>query len=172
MKTFKINAQGIGAAIGLLLVNGIVYLIFHRTPASEEEINAYIQNSEVVELTDFTFFDVEDMVRYARQPLRRNNSTLYKDIAKVYPSDRKKNFVLETYDVPGRISVDAELLRRCPKIYLVVNKDDLHNPKLGSKEKPVPALLWYTSPDSKFNQLPEDDYKNNVKEYLTYCRTE
>ena len=171
MKTFKINAQGIGAAIGLLLVNGIVYLIFHRTPASEEEINAYIQNSEVVELTDFTFFDVEDMVVYARQPLRRNNSTLYKDIAKVYPSDRKKNFVLETYDVPGRISVNAELLRRSPKIYLVVNKDDLHNPKLGSKEKPVPALLWYTSPDSKFNQLPEDDYKNNVKEYLTYCRT-
>ena len=172
MKSFKINAQGIGAAIGLLLVNGIVYLIFHRTPASEEEINAYIQNSEVVELTDFTFFDVEDMVIYARQPLRRNHSTLYKDIAKVYSSDRKKNFVLETYDVPGRISVDAELLRRCPKIYLVVNKDDLHNPKLGSKEKPVPALLWYTSPDSKFNQLPEDDYKNNVKEYLTYCRTE
>ena len=172
MKSFKINAQGIGAAIGLLLVNGIVYLIFHRTPASEEEINAYIQNSEVVELTDFTFFDVEDMVRYARQPLRRNNSTLYKDIAKVYPSDRKKNFVLETYDVPGRISVNAELLRRSPKIYLVVNKDDLHNPKLGSKEKPVPALLWYTSPDSKFNQVPEDDYKNNVKEYLTYCRTE
>ena len=172
MKSFKINAQGIGAAIGLLLVNGIVYLIFHRTPASGEEINAYIQNSEVVELTDFTFFDVEDMVVYARQPLRRNNSTLYKDIAKVYSSDRKKNFVLETYDVPGRISVNAELLRRSPKIYLVVNKDDLHNPKLGSKEKPVPALLWYTSPDSKFNQVPEDDYKNNVKEYLTYCRTE
>ena len=172
MKTFKINAQEIGAAIGLLLVNGIVYLIFHRTPASEEEINAYIQSSEVVELTDFTFFDVEDMVRYARQPLRRNHSTLYKDIAKVYSSDRKKNFVLETYDVPGRISVNAELLRRSPKIYLVVNKDDLHNPKLGSKEKPVPALLWYTSPDSKFNQVPEDDYKNNVKEYLTYCRTE
>ena len=172
MKTFKINAQGIGAAIGLLLVNGIVYLIFHRTPASEEEINAYIQNSEVVELTDFTFFDVERMVTYARQPLRRNNSTLYKDIAKVYSPDSKKNFVLETYDVPGRISVNTEILRRCPKIYLVVNKDDLHNPKLGSKEKPVPALLWYTSPDSKFNQVPEDDYKNNVKEYLTYCRTE
>lgn len=172
MKSFKINAQGIGAAIGLLLVNGIVYLIFHRTPASEEEINAYIQNSEVVELTDFTFFDVEDMVVYARQPLRRNNSTLYKNIAKVYSPDSKKNFVLETYDVPGRISVNTEILRRCPKIYLVVNKDDLHNPKLGSKEKPVPALLWYTSPDSKFNQLPEDDYKNNVKEYLTYCRTE
>ena len=172
MKTFKINAQGIGAAIGLLLVNGIVYLIFHRTPASEEEINAYIQNSEVVELTDFTFFDVERMVTYARQPLRRNNSTLYKNIAKVYSPDSKKNFVLETYDVPGRISVNAEILRRCPKLYLVVNKDDLHNPKLGSKEKPVPALLWYTSPDSKFNQVPEDDYKNNVKEYLTYCRTE
>ena len=172
MKTFKINAQGIGAAIGLLLVNGIVYLIFHRTPASEEEINAYIQNSEVVELTDFTFFDVERMVTYARQPLRRNNSTLYKNIAKVYSPDSKKNFVLETYDVPGRISVNTEILRRCPKIYLVVNKDDLHNPKLGSKEKPVPALLWYTNPDSKFNQVPEDDYKNNVKEYLTYCRTE
>ncbi len=172
MKNFKINAQGIGAAIGLLLVNGIVYLIFHRTPASEEAINAYIQNSEVVELTDFIFFDVEDMVRYARQPLRHNNSTLYKDIAKVYLPDSKKNFVLETYDVPGRISVNTEILRKCPKIYLVVNKDDLHNPKLGSKEKPVPALLWYTSPDSKFNQVPEDDYKNNVKEYLTYCRTE
>ena len=172
MKTFKINAQGIGAAIGLLLVNGIVYLIFHRTPASEEEINAYIQNSEVVELTDFTFFDVERMVTYARQPLRRNNSTLYKNIAKVYSPDSKKNFVLETYDVPGRISVNTEILRRCPKIYLVVNKDDLHNPKLGSKEKPVPALLWYTHPDSKFNRVPEDDYKNNVKEYLTYCRTE
>ena len=172
MKSFKINAQGIGSAIGLLLVYGVVYLIFHRTPASEEEINAYIQNSEVVELTDFTFFDVEDMVVYARQPLRRNHSTLYKDIAKVYSPDSKKNFVLETYDVPGRISVNAELLRRSPKIYLVVNKDDLHNPKLGSKEKPVPALLWYTSPDSKFNQLPEDDYKNNVKEYLTYCRNE
>ena len=172
MKSFKINAQGIGSAIGLLLVYGVVYLIFHRTPASEEEVNAYIQNSEVVELTDFTFFDVERMVTYARQPLRRNNSTLYKNIAKVYSSDRKKNFVLETYDVPGRISVNAEILRRCPKIYLVVNKDDLHNPKLGSKEKPVPALLWYTSPDSKFNQVPEINYIHSVKEYLTYCRTE
>ena len=172
MKTFKINAQGIGAAIGLLLVNGIVYLIFHRTPASEEEINAYIQNSEVVELTDFTFFDVERMVTYARQPLRRNNSTLYKNIAKVYSPDSKKNFVLETYDVPGRISVNTEILRRCPKIYLVVNKDDLHNPKLGSKEKPAPALLWYTNPDSKFNQVPERNYRHRVKEYLTYCRTE
>ena len=172
MKSFKINAEGIGAAMGLLLVYGIVYLIFHRTPASEEDINAYIQNSEVVELTDFTFFDVEDMVVYARQPLRRNNSTLYKDIAKVYSPDSKKNFVLETYYVPGRISVNTEILRRCPKIYLVVNKDDLHNPKLGSKEKPVPALLWYTSPDSKFNHVPEINYIHSVKEYLTYCRTE
>ena len=172
MKSFKINAGGIGSAMGLLLVYGIVYLIFHRTPASEEEINAYIQNSEVVELTDFTFFDVERMVRYARQPLRRNNSTLYKNIAKVYSPDSKKNFVLETYDVPGRISVNAEILRRFPKIYLVVNKDDLHNPKLGSKEKPVPALLWYTSPGSKFNHVPEINYIHSVKEYLTYCRTE
>ena len=172
MKTFKINAQGIGAAIGLLLVNGIVYLIFHRTPASEEEINAYIQNSEVVELTDFTFFDVEDMVRYARQPLRRNNSSLYKDIAKLYSPDSKKYFVLEVYGAPYSIPIDTDILRKSPKIYLVVNKDDLHNPKLGSKEKPVPALLWYTHPDGKFNRVPKDDYKNNVKEYLTYCRTE
>ena len=163
MKTFKINAQGIGAAIGLLLVNGIVYLIFHRTPATEEEVNAYIQNSEVVELTNITFYDEENMVRYARQPLRRNNSSLYKDIAKLY---------LESYGSPYRISVDAELLRRCPKIYLVVNKDDLHNPKLGSKEKPVPVLLWYTRPDSKFNRVPERNYIYSVKEYLTYCRNE
>ena len=172
MKTFKINAQGIGAAIGLLLVNGIVYLIFHRTPATEEEINTYIQNSEVVELTDITFYDEENMVRYARQPLRRNNSSLYKDIAKLYSPDSKKNFVLESYGSPYRISVDAELLRRCPKIYLVVNKDDLHNPKLGSKEKPVPALLWYTDPNYKYYEVSEEDYRHSVKEYLTYCRTE
>ena len=100
MKTFKINAEGIGAAIGLLLVNGIVYLFFHRTPASEEEVNAYIQNSEVVELTDFTFFDVEDMVVYARQPLRRNHSTLYKDIAKVYLPDSKKKFCFRDLRCP------------------------------------------------------------------------
>ena len=172
MKTFKINAQGIGAAIGLLLVNGIVYLIFHRTPATEEEVNAYIQNSEVVELTNITFYDVENMVRYARQPLRRNNSSLYKDIAKLYSPDSKKNFVLESYGSPYRISVDAELLRRSPKIYLVVNKDDLHNPKLGSKEKPVPALLWYTDPNYKNYEVSERNYIYSVKEYLTYCRTE
>ena len=172
MKAFRINAQGIGSAIGLLLVYGVVYLIFHRTPASEEEVNAYIQNSEVVELTDFTFFDVEDMVVYARQPLRRNHSTLYKDIAKVYSPDSKKNFVLETYDVPGRISVNTENLRWSPKIYLVVNKDDLHNPKLGSKEKPVPALLWYTDPNYKNYEVSERNYIYSVKEYLTYCRTE
>ena len=172
MKTFKINVGGIGSAMGLLLVYGIVYLIFHRTPASEEEINAYIQKSEVVELTDFTFYDVENMVRYARQPLRRNNSSLYKDIAKLYSPDSKKNFVLESYGSPYRISVDAELLRRSPKIYLVVNKDDLHNPKLGSKEKPVPALLWYTDPNYKYYEVSEEDYRHSVKEYLTYCRTE
>lgn len=172
MKSFKINAGGIGSAIGLLLVYGVVYLIFHRTPASEEEINAYIQNSEVVELTDFTFYDVENMVRYARQPLRRNNSSLYKDIAKLYSPDSKKNFVLESYGSPYRISVDAELLRRSPKIYLVVNKDDLHNPKLGSKEKPVPALLWYTDPNYKNYEVSEENYRHSVKEYLTYCRTE
>ena len=172
MKTFKIDAQGIGSAIGLLLVYGVVYLIFHRTPASEEEINAYIQNSEVVELTNITFYDEENMVRYARQPLRRNNSSLYKDIAKLYSPDSKKNFVLESYGSPYRISVDAELLRRCPKIYLVVNKDDLHNPKLGSKEKPVPALLWYTDPNYKYYEVSEEDYRYSVKEYLTYCRNE
>jgi hypothetical protein len=172
MKTFKINVGGIGSAMGLLLVYGIVYLIFHRTPASEEEINAYIQKSEVVELTDFTFYDVENMVRYARQPLRRNNSSLYKDIAKLYSPDSKKNFVLESYGSPYRISVDAELLRRSPKIYLVVNKDDLHNPKLGSKEKPVPALLWYTDPNYKNYEVSERNYIYSVKEYLTYCRTE
>ncbi|MBW4896928.1 hypothetical protein [Prevotella melaninogenica] len=172
MKSFKINAGGIGSAIGLLLVYGIVYLIFHRTPASEEEINAYIQNSEVVELTDFTFFDVENMVVYARQPLRRNDSSLCKDIAKLYSPDSKKNFVLESYGSPYRISVDAELLRRSPKIYLVVNKDDLHNPKLGSKEKPIPALLWYTDPNYKNYEVSEENYRHSVKEYLTYCRTE
>ena len=172
MKSFKINAGGIGSAMGLLLVYGIVYLIFHRTPASEEEINSYIQNSEVVELTNITFYDEENMVRYARQPLRRNNSSLYKDIAKLYSPDSKKNFVLESYGSPYRISVDAELLRRCPKIYLVVNKDDLHNPKLGSKEKPVPALLWYTDPNYKYYEVSEEDYRYSVKEYLTYCRNE
>ena len=172
MKTFKINAQGIGAAIGLLLVNGIVYLIFHRTPASEEEINAYIQNSEVVELTDFTFFDVERMVRYARQPLKRNNSSLYKDIAKFYSPDSKKYFVLEVYGAPYSIPINTDILRKSPKIYLVVNKDDLHNPKLGSKEKPVPALLWYTDPNYKNYEVSEENYRHSVKEYLTYCRTE
>ena len=112
------------------------------------------------------------MVVYARQPLRRNNSSLYKDIAKLYSPDSKKNFVLESYGSPYRISVDAELLRRCPKIYLVVNKDDLHNPKLGSKEKPVPALLWYTDPNYKYYEVSEEDYRYSVKEYLTYCRNE
>ena len=172
MKSFKINAEGIGSAIGLLLVYGVVYLIFHRTPASEEEINAYIQNSEVVELTDFTFFDVEDMVVYARQPLRRNHSTLYKDIAKVYSPDSKKYFVLEVYGAPYSIPINTDILRKSPKIYLVVNKDDLHNPKLGSKEKPVPALLWYTDPNYKYYEVSEEDYRYSVKEYLTYCRNE
>ena len=69
-------------------------------------------------------------------------------------------------------SVNAEILRRCPKIYLVVNKDDLHNPKLGSKEKPVPALLWYTDPNYKNYEVSEENYRHSVKEYLTYCRTE
>ncbi|WP_232528013.1 hypothetical protein [Prevotella intermedia] len=97
MKAFRLSMGGIGTAMGLLLVYGAVYLIFHRTPATDEEVNLYIQNSEVVELTDITFYDEEEMVRYARLPWRRNHSSRYKDIAKFHSPDSKKYFVLESY---------------------------------------------------------------------------
>lgn len=46
----------------------------------------------------------------------------------------------------------------------------MNNPKLGSKENPVVVLLWYTHPDSKFNRVSEENYRNGVKEHLTYCQ--
>ena len=42
MKAFRLSMGGIGTAMGLLLVYGAVYLIFHRTPATDEEVNYYV----------------------------------------------------------------------------------------------------------------------------------
>lgn len=170
MKAFRLSMGGIGSVMGLLLVYGAVYLIFHRTPATDEEVNLYIQNSEVVELTDITFYDEEEMVRYARIPWRRNHSSRYKDIVKLQSPDSKKCFVLESYGAPFSISIDTNSLCRSPKVYIVVNKDDMNNPKLGSKENPVVVLWWYTDSNYKFYEVSEKDYKNGVKEYLTYCQ--
>ena len=164
---------GLGAGLGLLLLYGIMYIFFHKTPVGQREVEAYISNSETLSLSNVCFYNCTDMVKYHWAPWRRNNSLRYKDVAILQSPESKKYFSLESYggkNLP--FGIHKDILLRSPQLYIVVNKDDMRNPKLGSKEHPVVVLLWYTHPDSKFNRVPEQAYKYGVKEYLTYCRDE
>ena len=173
MRKIKFNAESLGAGLGLLFLYGIMYLFFHKDTATTEEINSYIQNSETVILKNFSIYDSQNLVKYHWAPWRRNNSSRYKDVAMLQSPDSKKYFSLESNggkNLP--FGIHKDILLRSSQLYIVVNKDDMRNPKLGSKEHPVVVLLWYTHPDSKFNRVPKQTYRYGVKEYLTYCRDE
>lgn len=170
MGKIKFSAVSLGAGLGLLVLYGAMYLFFHKTPATAEEIDSYIQNSETVTLRNFTFYDYKEMFRYARMPWRRNNTSKYKNVAMLQSPDSKKCFSLESYGKRFPLIINKDILLRSPQLYLVVNKDDMRNPRLGSKEHPVVVLLWYTDADYKFYEVSETNYRYGVKEYLTYCR--
>ena len=173
MRKIKFNAESLGAGLGLLFLYGIMYLFFHKDTATTEEINSYIQNSETVILKNFSIYDSQNLVKYHWAPWRRNNSSRYKDVAMLQSPDSKKYFSLESYggkNLP--FGIHKDILLRSSQLYIVVNKDDMRNPKLGSKEHPVVVLLWYTDAGYKFYEVPEQTYRYGVKEYLTYCRDE
>ena len=139
-----------GVVIGFCLSILIVYIIFHKTIASEKEVEDYIANSEVLVFNEVTFSN---------------------DVFAVFKAtNHNKYFRLETYDT-RTFTRTNELIRKA-YFYGVVNKDDMRNPKLGSKEHPVMVLSWYTDADYKFYEVPEQTYRYGVKEYLTYCRDE
>ena len=102
----------------------------------------------------------------------KQKQRIFASFEKYYIPQYKKYFVLESYGAPFSISIDTNSLCRSPKVYIVVNKDDMNNPKLGSKENPVVVLWWYTDSNYKFYEVSEKDYKNSVKEYLTYCQSD
>ncbi len=70
---------GLGAGLGLLLLYGIMYIFFHKTPVDEREIEAYISNSETLSLSNICFYNCTDMVEYHWYPWRRNNTSKYKN---------------------------------------------------------------------------------------------
>ena len=71
----------------------------------------------------------------------KQKQRIFASFEKYYIPQYKKYFVLESYGAPFSISIDTNSLCRSPKVYIVVNKDDMNNPKLGSKENPVVVLL-------------------------------
>lgn len=164
--------MSLGAGLGLLVLNGIMYLFFYKSPATTEQVDAYIQNSEAIKVEHFTIFNSQDMVEYHWSPWKRNNSIRYKDVAMLESPDSKKHFSLESYGKYFPYGIYVHFLLRSPQLYLVVNKDDMRNQKLGTKEHPVVVLLWYTDADYKYYEVSEQGYKYGVKEYLTYCREE
>jgi len=172
MEKIKFNMAGLGAGLGLLLLYGIMYIFFHKTPVGQREVEAYISNSETLSLSNVCVYNCTDMVKYHWYPWRRNNTSKYKNVAMLQSPDNKKYFSLESYGKYLPLDIDKDALIRSKQLYIVVNKDDMKNPKLGTKEHPVVVLLWYTDTNYKFYEVSEDDYKYGVKEYLTYCRDE
>ena len=162
-----------GVVIGFCLSILIVYIIFHKRIASEKEVEDYIANSEVLVFNEVTFLNDVFAETYSYNPIKGMGSSTgfkSKSYAVFKATNHNKYFRLETYDT-RTFTRTNELIRKA-YFYGVVNKDDMRNPKLGTKEHPVVVLLWYTDTNYKFYEVSEDDYKYGVKEYLTYCRDE
>ena len=90
----------------------------------------------------------------------------------------KKYFVFEQFDVPDDVYREDTLIQR--PVMIRINKDDLINPALGSKAKPVPVFnIWRANPlfmkngetgriDTLYPNFNQNKYRYNVYMYLTY----
>ena len=139
-----------GVVIGFCLSILIVYIIFHKRIASEKEVEDYIANSEVLVFNEVIFLNDVFAETYSYNPIKGMGSSTgfkSKSYAVFKATNHNKYFRLETYDT-RTFTRTNELIRKA-YFYGVVNKDDMRNPKLGSKEHPVVVLLWYTRPDSQ-----------------------
>ena len=151
----------------LLLLAGYIIYAFSITKnkPTENEIKDFMQNSETLTLRNFTFLDSE--TETYSHPFGFYTKVRKRRTALLQSADYSKCFSLDVYDT--RRSIDTARLSK-KEIYIVVNKTDLNNSKYGSKESPVPVLLFYTNKEYINYYVSKDLYYLGVQEYMTYIR--
>lgn len=164
-----IFANPIAWGMGLALL--LVYIFFEKSEVSKKEIQQYIQNSDIITLDNFKFIDYELHKTYTYSFFKRRNSNGFKSKEYIVIKDleRNKYFELDYYGGTRFFSFKSE--DKMPeKIYVLVNKQDINIPELGTRKKPIHVLLFYTNEKNKNYYITESQYLINVKEYLSYER--
>ncbi|WP_407402926.1 hypothetical protein [Chryseobacterium sp.] len=128
---------------------------------SDVDIKNYIKDSEIIKLVNFK------KINYSVIPVEYFDGTPfvkkvgYKRIAYL-TSDDQKIYKIELYH-PQSILILNNNVRK--DTYLSINKNELN--KKGSMEDPIVALR-YSVDGFMNNNVSDEKYNYNVKEYLTY----
>lgn len=163
-------------AWGICLAFFLVYIYYEKGEVKEQEIQQYVQNSDTIILNNFRFVDYNRNKTYMHSFFRKKHANgargsgtgfRNKEYLVVEDLDRKKYFELDYYDGVRFFRFNSG--KNLPdQFFVVVNKKDLNNPKLGTHKKPIHILLFYTDERYKNYYITKDQYLINVKEYFSY----
>jgi hypothetical protein len=192
----------IGAIVILPLLLSVYNFLFINKNDAKPAVRIYAKNSVEIKVTIPHFRPVgfkltpENLDKYqlyeykrittglATKNMGRSASTNTKmEYRTIYIKSYKKYFSILMFDmyhegVP-RLADAFWGIIDSKTLFLTINKDDLVNPKYGSKENPVPVFkvrgadrpltkVWDSSKPAIQYDVSEDQYRYNVLVYLTF----
>lgn len=182
---------GAGYAIGyivagLILLPLLIFAInkfFFQGNDVEKRIDKYLNQMETVKLHFVKYPDFEmDYERYTAFLAKRGDGIIHIDVITFYSQDYKKYFQFRMANI-GDIFYTAfyEHIKK-NSIIMTVNKVDMKNPQMGTKENPIPvfrvvgdqkpiSIFHFDNNDKKVIEnydITQAQYENSVYCHLKY----
>lgn len=186
--------MGIPYAVGYILAGAVllpllifaVNKLFFEGNEAERHMYSFMHNSEEIPIHLHPDAEIEYNYEIRTAFLSKGGGKIHLESEKFYSNQYKKYFkIIKT----GRSSFfDAFPIHIKMKIGFIVtvNKDDMHNPKMGTKENPIPVFkvvgdekpieIPTQSVDAKSTiydnyDITQKEYENSVYVYLKYVMT-
>ncbi|WP_407402928.1 hypothetical protein [Chryseobacterium sp.] len=128
---------------------------------NQEIVRQYINNSVTIRVSNYKIISTEDDSEFYFDGTPFVKKAAYKSYNYIQGDDQKI-YKIELYH-PQSIIILNNKVRK--DTYLSINKNELN--KKGSMEDPIIALR-YSVDGFMNNNVPQEEYFYNVKEYLTY----
>jgi hypothetical protein len=193
-----IGKQTIGWLIGVCILFPLFIFLYNKITVrkndGEKYFSAFLSQIKPVKLTvpaEDSYYLSEDNIGFDH--FRRGASAIgFKGLSGNIISVRfreptiNKYLIISVYDVDGQLFYPLSELMYGKQINGWVNREDLSNPKYGTKEKPIPVFnfkgikepIRSYGPDATGSNIiyqslePTDkQYRHNVLTYLTYVMT-
>ena len=157
MKTNKI------AIFPIIAIIAIYWIFFAKSDVSDKSLNNYVKKCIDIPIENLQIIKIEYEIYNNSEIFFRGHSK-YRDMILIKGSNINKYFMYEQYIGGSEIE-----LYKNKKIFIRINKSDLANPKLGTKDSPIVTLLYSSSNNTDmFYDIPSFVYKKGLQEYLKY----
>lgn len=172
---------------GLIVLPLLIYFtnkIFFQGNNAEKEMFNYLKNMKEIKIhLNDDYHITRGYERHTAFLAKKGNGIIHIDLNTFYSKEQKKYFQFRMANIGDNFYYAFDNHIKSLGFIITVNKDDMKNPKIGTKEHPIPVFrvigdekpirLWHTGEDGQTTiyvnyDITQKQYENSVYCHLKY----